>query len=149
MPVTFIHGVNVRTGLAYEKGVAARDELLRRLVLRPLGESKSAAWAEMDIHSPYWGEDAVSFAWDFASLPQVGVAKAMGPKTEDTSDADLELALFAPENKTRSAVRALGDSSSGFKAAALKTPMLFVEAVSQTRRHSQSLLAHREKTGRC
>ena len=55
MPVTFIHGVNVRTGLAYEKGVAARDELLRRLVLRPLGEAKSAAWVEMDIHSPYWG----------------------------------------------------------------------------------------------
>jgi hypothetical protein len=78
---------------------------------------------------PLLGGDAVSFAWDFASLPQVGVAKAMGPKTEDTSDADLELALFAPENKTRGGVRALGDSSSGFKAAALKTPMLFVEAV--------------------
>jgi hypothetical protein len=40
MPLVFIHGVSVRNTGDYANDVAVRDELLRRLVMQPLAQSK-------------------------------------------------------------------------------------------------------------
>ena len=52
MPVVFIHGVNVRDGQEYRRDLAARNELIHRLLLEPLATS-DPRYGQMEIVSPY------------------------------------------------------------------------------------------------
>jgi hypothetical protein len=135
MPVIFIHGVNVRKSGNYDKEVAARAALLRRLVLQPLARTKPAL-ANMNIADPYWGGDGVSFRWRQASLPKVQVLESLGAeagtKTGGTYQSDLDLAstvLALAGTPPPSKLEPLGASDQAFRSAALKDPVRFIEAV--------------------
>jgi hypothetical protein len=139
MPVVFIHGVNTRDGDEYRKDVAARDELLKRLVLEPLG-ARGANVKDMEIVSPYWGNHGVSFAWNQATLPDVDMLEDLGAGSEVATPAsDMEMAATIKELAgTGQAARrasappgleALGSSEGDIKKAAEADLGRFIEAV--------------------
>ena len=131
MPVIFIHGVNVRNIGDYDKDVAMRDELLRRLVIQPLAETKSAL-KDIHIANPYWGGDGVSFRWHHASLPKVDFIESLGVESSGTpqSDIDIMTTIMALSlSSVPSRLEPLGVSDRAFQLAALKNPVRLVEAI--------------------
>lgn len=71
MPIIFIHGVNTRdTDPDYQTNVAAREKLLRSLILEPLAE-RQARFERTAIVNPYWGRYGVAFKWGLESVPTV------------------------------------------------------------------------------
>jgi hypothetical protein len=127
MALIFIHGVNTRKGVDYDTDVAARNELLRRLILSSLKKGKYAAMA---IVNPYWGDQGVSFRWDQTTVPKVGVM-AMGAGGERTPRSDGEMAALLRETVAGrvEGVRALGGVAAGLKDAAAKDLPRFMETV--------------------
>src|SRR5438477_6931747 len=65
MPIVFVHGVNNRDGDEYRDNEAGRNGFLSEIVAPALGLPAK----DVHIKSPYWGKDAVKFAWDMAVLP--------------------------------------------------------------------------------
>ncbi len=65
MPIVFVHGVNNRVGDGYQESLEARNGFIREIVA-PALRLKSE---DLVIFNPYWGEFAVNFAWNMASLP--------------------------------------------------------------------------------
>jgi hypothetical protein len=127
MALIFIHGVNTRKGVDYDTDVAARNELLRRLILSSLKKGKYAAMA---IVNPYWGDQGVSFRWDQATVPKVGVL-AMGGGGERTPRSDGEMAALLGDMVAGrvEGVRALGGAAASLKEAAAKDLPRFMETV--------------------
>ncbi len=133
MPVIFIHGVNTRYNDDYRKNCAARDELLKRLVLEPLA-AKEERFKQIEIENPYWGEFGVSFSWDQASLPEVHVLEDLGAEDGRTPESDLEFTetvrnLAGPHQPRLPGLENLGTDERQFKRAAEKDLTRFVEAV--------------------
>jgi len=93
VPVIFIHGVNTRDGGGYRRDVAARDEMIRRLVLTPLAATKGDYYARMEVVNPYWGRYGVDFKWGHASLPVDGALEHLGVGTPGMVQSDLDLAV--------------------------------------------------------
>ncbi|WP_107028654.1 hypothetical protein [Ensifer sp. NM-2] len=65
MPIVFVHGVNNRRDDGYRENEAARNGFLRDIV----AESLNLPPDSLTIKNPYWGGDAVKFAWNMAVLP--------------------------------------------------------------------------------
>lgn len=134
MPVIFIHGVNTRRDNPdYPKDCAARDELLRRLVLEPLA-TKGERFKQIEIVNPYWGDLGVSFRWDQESLPEVHVLEHLGAEEGGTPESDLELTetikdLAGTHQRGSSRLENLGADEGLLKRAAEKDLTRFVEAV--------------------
>ncbi|MFD0123836.1 hypothetical protein [Streptomyces virginiae] len=63
MPVVFIHGVNTRKALGYDKAVAHRDALFRNVFL------PAAHLVDTDVFNPYWGDNGAAFAFDLGCVP--------------------------------------------------------------------------------
>src|SRR5437867_579541 len=91
MPVVFVHGVNVRDSEAYRCEVVSRDILLDHLVLEPI-KTKGAAFVDLEIANPYWGDHGAQFCWDHSTLPAVGLLEALGDD-EQTDASVLDVAL--------------------------------------------------------
>lgn len=133
MPVIFIHGVNTRYDKDYVKDVAARNELIQRLVLAPLAD-KYPRLKQIEIVSPYWGEHGVDFAWNQASVPDVSVLEGLGGGTSGTPKSDLEIMetlkeLQATSQGTTSPLESLGANDNPLKTAATKDLVRFIEAM--------------------
>jgi hypothetical protein len=131
MPVIFIHGVNTRRDdPAYRTDVAARDELLRRLVLTPLA-AKGERYRITEINNAYWGDSGVRFHWNQASLPRVRALEDLGPAGE-TPRSDVELLATVDELAggpgAAGHLESLGAAEGVLKRAALNDPVRFVEA---------------------
>lgn len=128
MAVVFVHGVNTRDGAEYERDVAARTELLRRLLLKPLG----SPFDQMSIQNSYWGNYGVTFAWNNACLPEVETMKHMGAGDGQTPLADAELARVIGEldyQGTPAGLDSMGGGARSLKRAAVKDPARVAEAV--------------------
>jgi len=131
MPVIFIHGVNVRRDAVYEKNLAARNELIKRLLLKPLG------FANAQIASPYWGQHGVNFAWGRKTLPDVKLLESLGSeeltvKSDSTPLSDLTFGNLLNESapaQPTTGLETLGGEESRYKQAALQNPPRFLEAV--------------------
>jgi hypothetical protein len=133
MPVIFIHGVNTRDNDDYRKNRAARDELLKRLVLQPLAE-KGKRFEQIEIVNPYWGIFGVSFWWDQASLPEVHALENLGAENEATPESDLEFTetvkeLAGARQLDSSRLENLGTGERLFQRAAEKDLTRFVETI--------------------
>ena len=133
MPVIFIHGVNTRDNDDYRKDCTARDELLRRLVLKPLA-ARGDRFTQIEIFNPYWGDLGVSFRWDQASLPEVHILEHLGAEGEGTPESDFELSetvrdLGGTHQRGSSRLENLGPDEGMLKRAAEKDLTRFVEAV--------------------
>lgn len=131
MPVVFIHGVNTREGDNYRADVAARNELLQRLVLDPLAK-RGGHRANMKIVNPYWGSHGVRFRWDLASLPDVNTLEDLGAN-DSTPEADVEFAStvrqLAGSPVGASRLERLGGEQGQIKAAANADLERYMEAV--------------------
>jgi hypothetical protein len=136
VPVVFVHGVNVRDGEAsYFTDLAARRELLKRLVLKPL-KAKGPRFANLDIVNPYWGCHGVSFHWEQETLPRIESAlDYLGPEDNAaTPQSDFEMALTLKQT-ARAGTRAggpldqLGAADGQLLQAARKDLPRFVEAI--------------------
>jgi hypothetical protein len=66
MPLVFVHGVANRMSDAFNAGVATRDALFRRFVLR---DHVRGDGARVSVSSPYWGDLGARLRWGGASLP--------------------------------------------------------------------------------
>ncbi|MFC7446630.1 hypothetical protein [Rhodococcus daqingensis] len=113
MPVVFIHGVATRAGEQYQRGVAAREELIRRLLVDRMAAS-DPRWAGMQVVSPYWGDLAVRHYWAQATLPPVGTLEDMGVGDDGVAAADLEVADLVKE---------IGNDATGLEALGAETPL--------------------------
>lgn len=113
MPVVFIHGVATRKGNTYDRDVAVRDELIRRMLVEPLYPGQSG----MAIVSPYWGDLAVRHYWAQATVPQVDLLEDLGASDAVTA-ADLEVGDLLTE---------MGETS--LRSAWNKDPQRAVEAL--------------------
>jgi hypothetical protein len=99
MPIVFVHGVNNRGGVAYQKTEISRSAFLREIVAPALG----IAPVDVHISSPYWGDKGARFAWGMAVLPSPDEPfEAFGGIQEATATGGLETAF------TNSAVSAPG-----------------------------------------
>jgi hypothetical protein len=65
MPIVFVHGVNNRRDDGYRENEAARNGFLRDIVAPVF----NLPGDELSLFSPYWGGDAVKFAWNMSVLP--------------------------------------------------------------------------------
>jgi hypothetical protein len=133
MPLIFVHGVNTRDGKDYRKNLAARDELLQRLVLAPL-TAKGPQFSQIKIVNPYWGDQGVDFKWNMASLPKVRLLEDLGADTLETPKSDLELRatienLVGTSQDNSSGLESLGTNEDILKRAAEKDLTQFIEAV--------------------
>jgi hypothetical protein len=70
MPFVFIHGVNTRAGAAYDKGVAARHQLLSQTTFPQLAFSHGN---QLKFFDPYWGGAGAVPLWKNRSMPRYGV----------------------------------------------------------------------------
>ncbi len=77
MPLIFIHGVTVRSGVENNKDRLVRDALFRRLVFPSLFSDPS----NVEISNPCWGDKAAKFYWNYASLP-TGNEETFGTEDE-------------------------------------------------------------------
>ena len=136
MPVVFVHGVNTRDGDAgYFTDLAARKELIKRLILKPL-KAKGPRFGNLEIVNPYWGCHGVNFHWEHETLPKIESAlDYLGAEDEAaTPQADLEMALTLkqtakPTAKAAGSLDQLGAADGELLAAARKDLPRFVEAV--------------------
>lgn len=133
MPLIFIHGVNTRdTDPAYHRDVAARSELFRRLLLKPLG-AESGRFNDLDILNVYWGDHGVRFAWGQQSLPEVRPLEHLGAEAEATPKSDVELAdtieALASSERDGASLEALGGEDERFVEAARADLPRFMEAM--------------------
>lgn len=131
MPVIFVHGVNVRRDAVYEKNLTARNELIKRLLLKPLGYEKARTV------NPYWGQFGVNFAWGRKTLPDVKLLESLGGeeltiKSDKTPLSDLTFGTLLSEAASAqpaTGLETLGGEESRYKQAALSDPTRFLEAV--------------------
>jgi hypothetical protein len=132
MPLVFVHGVNVRNGPEYEKDVATRTELLRRLFLEPLGRAQGICLDKILVNNVYWGMHGVSFAWGNACLPDLGTLKHMGALDGATPFGDAELQRVITEvgrDAAAAGITPMDAPVCGLKAAAKKDPAKVAEAI--------------------
>ncbi len=73
MPLVFVHGVTVRSGLDYAREVKDRDALFQTIVLC---DAQGVPYAKA-LRNPYWGGLAANFRWSQASVPK-GKYAALG-----------------------------------------------------------------------
>jgi hypothetical protein len=85
MPLIFIHGVNTRLGDAYVADVAARDEMIRLKLLKPLGK-RDPRFTKMQITNCYWGDLGASFSWNRQSFPAMRALATLGAEGADLED---------------------------------------------------------------
>jgi hypothetical protein len=131
MPIIFVHGVNVRKDAAYHKNLAARNELIKRLLLKPLGFENAS------IASPYWGGHGVNFAWGRKTLPDVKFLESLGGEelivnSTETPLSDLTLSAMLDESAAAqpgTGLESLGAGESRYKQAALSDLPRFLEAI--------------------
>jgi len=134
MPVIYVHGVNVRkdTQGDYERKEAARNELLRRIVLKPLAaKAENPKIAQMEIVSPYWGGFGVQFGWGHQSVPATGL-QHLGPDDAMTPQSDFEFAVMVRElahAEPGTLLQSLGADDGDLKRAAHRDLPRFLEAV--------------------
>jgi hypothetical protein len=127
MPVVFIHGVNTRDGEEYQRDQAARDELLHRLLLQPLGE-QFPRFRNMSIKNLYWGDLGVSHRWGQQSVPHTPFLQALG--AEDRSpNADGEIAGAMETSDFKGQMLEPLGATSRFKDAATRDLTKCVEAI--------------------
>ncbi len=131
MPVIFVHGVNIREGVDYSKNVATRNELIKRLILEPLGD-KDDRFKQIEIVNPYWGDLGVKFSWDQATLPKIGepasALELFEGQSLTTPNADIGFVEMIDDlDASPSALE--NDGSSRFKRAAEKDLPAFIEAL--------------------
>ena len=94
LPVVFVHGVNTRrSDDGYSDAVAARESLIRRLLLDPLGGSLRA----MEVVDAYWGDAGVRFRWNLASVPPVSLLDVYGDESSDVDESDLVFSATVDE----------------------------------------------------
>lgn len=93
MPIVFVHGVSVRdTDEHYAAHEKMRNEYFRRISLRSVfGNGQS-----MRVFNPYWGGDAVKFAWDRDSLPSKQIEQ-FGGSTELLEAAITQTVIQLPD----------------------------------------------------
>lgn len=93
MPIVFVHGVSVRdTDEYYAAHEKLRNEYFRQISLRSVvGNGQS-----MRVFNPYWGDDAVKFAWDRDSLPSQRIEQ-FGGSSELIEAAITQAAIQLPE----------------------------------------------------
>ena len=92
MPLCFIHGVNVRKeDPGFQRDLAARDELIRSLLLQSLAK-RNPRYSGLKIINPYWGGLGVSHAWKQATVPDVRLLEDLGPGG-NASRSDMEMAV--------------------------------------------------------
>jgi hypothetical protein len=153
MPLIFIHGVNVRKSPAYDREVAARTELLRRLLLKPLEKAQGGRLEAMTIINVYWGMHGVSFAWGNACLPSVNTLHHMGALDGATPLGDAELQRVVTElgqSPRPGGITPMGATPFGIRAAARKEPGKVAEAIlsplifSETKCDGQDVLTPEE-----
>jgi hypothetical protein len=80
MPIVFVHGVNTRSGPAYD----ARVKLISDYLKQCFGGAKIGGQPLATINAiqfPYWGDLGAMFAWGMASLPR-GKMEALGAVAE-------------------------------------------------------------------
>jgi hypothetical protein len=145
MPAVFIHVVNTREEDAgYSTDLAARDELIHRLILAPLAEAKGEPFAGMEVANVYWGKHGVQFYWNQATVPEVGMLQSLGPG-EAMPGADLEMATTVAELAKAAApggstLEPLGGGEGPLCRAARADLVRFVEAVISPVIHSEFAL---------
>lgn len=133
MPFIFIHGVNTRKGDRYSKNLSTRDELIRRLILKPLAD-KYQTFEEIEIVNPYWGDYGARFSWNLASLPKVSTLEHLGAQDDENQGWYSEFMeysnqLAGTDTSTSSEVERLGSEEGLFKRSAEANLTAFVEAV--------------------
>jgi len=106
MPVVFVHGVNVREGVAYEKELLQRNRYLSNIFLKLLGKNIEPN----SIFSPYWGDLATNttagkpflpiFATPTSTTKKIlsHLAHADAHHGDDTKHANLSLLNMAKEH---------------------------------------------------
>jgi hypothetical protein len=149
MPIIFIHGVNTRLGYNYHKDLAARNELLQRLILKPLA-AKGDRFNHLEIMNPFWGSYGVDFRWGQASLPEVRTFEALGDDDEDTLQTDVELvetinALAGANSSSSREFEILGSNEGIFKRAAEKDLAWLIEVILSPMLTSEIFLADKLK----
>jgi hypothetical protein len=134
MAVFFVHGVNTRKeDPGYQKDVAARDELIRRLLLIPLSQSRPAraVYRDLPIENLYWGLHGVRFFWGQATLPlRTNLLEKQGGANSETplSDAETEAVIRELSKPANPALEVMGGGDRFREAAAADLPR-FLEAV--------------------
>src|SRR5687768_14178777 len=68
MPLVFVHGVNVRKGLLYDREVAFRNRNFTEIFYKLLGHEID----ENAIFNPYWGDLGAQISADTPFLPRGG-----------------------------------------------------------------------------
>ncbi|MFD4367398.1 hypothetical protein [Rhodococcus sp. NPDC058521] len=136
MPVVFIHGVATRSGEEYERGVAVREELIRRLLIDRMAES-DPRWSGMHVTSPYWGDLGVRHYWAQATVPPVSLLEDMGAGGDGATAADLEIAeMLAEMGMDAPTLEGLGGETP-LRNAWIKNPHRTVEALLAPVIHSE------------
>ncbi|MBE8989071.1 hypothetical protein [Nostoc sp. LEGE 12450] len=69
MPLVFVHGVNVRQGVSYDKEINHRNALFQKFLLKEIVQNPD----NVIIFNPYWGDYGVKFAWEKKSLTQSAI----------------------------------------------------------------------------
>jgi hypothetical protein len=132
MPIIFIHGVNTRYDAAYNIDVAARRELIRRIIVEPLAANEKS-FSELDTYNPYWGDLGASFRWNMESFPKLPLLASLGPKesvgANDPTDF-IEVLEDLTLNPGEPVLQGRLDIEPGtLQRAAKSDPVRFIEAV--------------------
>jgi hypothetical protein len=134
MAVFFVHGVNTRTkDRGYQKDVAARDRLIRDLLLVPLSQTRPAraVYRDLPIENLYWGLHGVRFLWEQATLPmRTNLLEKQGVASSETprSDVEIEAVIRELSKPSSPALEAMGGGDRFREAAGADLPR-FLEAV--------------------
>ncbi|MGX9118885.1 hypothetical protein ACWTU6_19795 [Mesorhizobium sp. BHbsci] len=145
MPVCFIHGVNVRKDdPSYDRDVAARDELIRSLLLKRLAQ-RNPRYGGLKIINPYWGGLGVTHAWGQATVPNVSLLEDLGA-AQSYFQSDLEMTMLLKEQSGRaSGLEPLG-AVDPIAAAARRDVQALLEAVLAPLIYSEEPLIDRGPT---
>lgn len=94
MPFVFVHGVNTRSGDAYDRGVAERKKFLLSTTFPQLAFSGGKPLNIID--SPYWGSAGAKPKWNNRSMPKYrDKYAAMGPAEQSVLDIGISNVDFS------------------------------------------------------